>query len=300
MRLRHLRHEFGRLDGNLRGVLLMVLCTAFGSLTHALVRHMSAELHPFELAFFRNLFGVLPVLPWFMRYGLAPLQTRRFSLHALRAGLSVVAMLALFYALSITPLADATALTFTAPIFATILAVPLLGESVGIRRWAAIVFGFAGIMVLVRPGFEAVGIGLLLVLVYAALWGIALIITKKLGETDSSVTIISYFLILLAPMSAIPAAMVWQTPTFDQLLLLAAIGTSGTIAQLLLIQALKQGETAVVMPFDFLKMIWAVLLGFLLFAEVPGLFTWLGGAMIFGATTYIALRENRSKRGRVR
>ena len=271
------------LSGNLRGVLLMLIATICFSLMHALIRHMSTQLHPFELAFFRNLFGLLVVMPWFVRYGLRPLKTKRLGLHGLRAGINVMAMLMFFYALSVTPLADVAALSFTAPIFATVLAIVVLKEVVGRRRWAAILFGFCGTLVLLRPGFEMVSQGQILVVVSASFWACALIVIKILGRTESSVTITTYLILLMAPLSAIPAAMVWRTPTVEQLSLMALMGVLGTFGQLLMTQALKEGDTNVVMPLDFLKMIWAVLLGFFIFGEVPGIFTWLGGAMIFSS-----------------
>lgn len=281
------------LSGNLRGVLFMFVATICFSVMHALIRYMSAELHPFELAFFRNLFGLLVVIPWFMRYGLKPLKTKRLGLHALRAGINAMAMLMFFYAVSITPLADVAALSFTAPIFATVLAILILGEVVGFRRWCAILFGFCGTLVLLRPGLEVVSDGQLLVVASASFWACALIVIKILGRTESSVTIITYLILLMAPLSAIPAAMVWSTPSFQQLGVMAAMGVLGTFGQLLMTQALKEGDTNAVMPLDFLKMIWAVLLGFFVFGEVPGIFTWVGGAMIFASITYIAYREHK-------
>lgn len=285
--------KINRLSGNLRGVLLMFVATICFSVMHALIRYMSAELHPFELAFFRNIFGLLVVIPWFMRYGLKPLKTKRLGLHALRAGINAMAMLMFFYAVSITPLADVAALSFTAPIFATVLAILILGEVVGFRRWCAILFGFCGTLVLLRPGLEVVSDGQLLVVASASFWACALIVIKILGRTESSVTIITYLILLMAPLSAIPAAMVWSTPSFQQLGVMAAMGVLGTFGQLLMTQALKEGDTNAVMPLDFLKMIWAVLLGFFVFGEVPGIFTWVGGAMIFASITYIAYREHK-------
>ena len=285
--------KINRLSGNLRGVLLMFVATICFSVMHALIRYMSAELHPFELAFFRNLFGLLVVIPWFMRYGLKPLKTKRLGLHALRAGINAIAMLMFFYAVSITPLADVAALSFTAPIFATVLAILILGEVVGFRRWCAILFGFCGTLVLLRPGLEVMSDGQLLVVASASFWACALIVIKILGRTESSVTIITYLILLMAPLSAIPAAMVWSTPSFQQLGVMAAMGILGTFGQLLMTQALKEGDTNAVMPLDFLKMIWAVLLGFFVFGEVPGIFTWVGGAMIFASITYIAYREHK-------
>ena len=288
--------RINRLSGNLRGVLLMFVATICFSVMHALIRYMSAELHPFELAFFRNLFGLLVVAPWFMRYGLKPLKTKRLGLHALRAGINAMAMLMFFYAVSITPLADVAALSFTAPIFATVLAIFILGEVVGFRRWCAILFGFCGTLVLLRPGLEVVSDGQLLVVASASFWACALIVIKILGRTESSVTIITYLILLMAPLSVIPAAMVWSTPSFQQLGVMAAMGVLGTFGQLLMTQALKEGDTNAVMPLDFLKMIWAVLLGFFVFGEVPGIFTWVGGAMIFASITYIAYREHKVRK----
>ena len=288
--------KINRLSGNLRGVLLMFVATICFSVMHALIRYMSAELHPFELAFFRNIFGLLVVIPWFMRYGLKPLKTKRLGLHALRAGINAIAMLMFFYAVSITPLADVAALSFTAPIFATVLAILILGEVVGFRRWCAILFGFCGTLVLLRPGLEVVSDGQLLVVASASFWACALIVIKILGRTESSVTIITYLILLMAPLSAIPAAMVWSTPSFQQLGVMAAMGVLGTFGQLLMTQALKEGDTNAVMPLDFLKMIWAVLLGFFVFGEVPGIFTWVGGAMIFASITYIAYREHKVRK----
>ena len=278
--------------GNPRGIGLMLLSTICYSLLHALIREMSNELHPFELAFFRNLFGLLVVLPWFIRYGLTPLRTARFGLLAVRAGLNVIAVLSYFYALSIVPLADATALSFTAPIFTTVLAIFFFREFVGVRRWIAILIGFTGAFVVLRPGIESVTVGQLLVLTYALFFAFALIVTKILGQTESSVTIITYVSLLMVPISVIPAVLVWQTPSLVQIGVMLIMGILGTSAQLLMTQALKEGETHVVMPFDFTKIIWAVLLGLLVFQEIPGIYTWLGVAMIISSAFYIGYREH--------
>ena len=290
-----LSHYLGlarHLDGNIRGIILMLLSTVCYSLLHALIRGMSNELHPFELAFFRNLFGLVVVLPWFIRYGLTPLRTKRFGLHSVRAILNAVAVLAYFYALSIVPLADATALAFTAPIFTTVLAIVFFRELVGFRRWIAILIGFLGAFVVLRPGFETVNVGQMMVLVYSLFFATALIVTKILGRTESSVTIVAYVALLMVPMSAIPASFVWETPSLAQLGVMLIMGLLGTSAQLLMTEALKQGETHVVMPFDFLKMIWAVLIGFLIFQEQPNPYTWVGATMIFCSAAYIGYREN--------
>ena len=283
----------GAVEGNSRAVLLMVIGTVFFSSMHALIRYMSADLHAFELAFFRNLFGVLVVLPWLLRSGLAPLKTKRLGLHSVRGLLNGVGMLMFFYAVSITPLADVIALSFTAPIFATVLAIVFLGEIVGTRRWAAIFIAFLGTMVILRPGLMEISQGQFLAMASAALWACALIMIKILSRTDSSITIIAYMIIFQVPVSGLAAATVWITPSLEQVCIMAIMGTLGTVGQWLLIEALKEGDTNVVMPFDFLKMIWAVLLGFLFFNELPDLFTWLGSAIIFSSAIFIAWRESK-------
>ena len=275
-----------------RPLALMFVSTMGFSIMHALVRHVSGELHPFEIAFFRNVFGLIVIVPWLMRYGLGLLKTPKLELHLLRSGLNVIAMLCFFYALSVTPLSEVAALSFTAPIFATILAVLVLGEVVRMRRWLAILFGFAGTFVAIRPGFAEVGLGSMLLIIQAVLWAGALVVIKILGRTDSSITIAAYMTLLMIPLSLVPALLFWQTPSLDQLGWLVLIGVIGTLAQLLMTQALKEGEAAVVMPVDFFKLIWAAILGYVFFAEVPGVYTWIGGTMIFAAATYIAYRES--------
>ena len=283
----------GAVEGNSRAVLLMVIGTVFFSSMHVLIRYMSADLHAFELAFFRNLFGVLVVLPWLLRSGLAPLKTKRLGLHSVRGLLNGVGMLMFFYAVSITPLADVIALSFTAPIFATVLAIVFLGEVVGTRRWTAIFIAFLGTIVILRPGLMEISQGQFLAMASAALWACALIMIKILSRTDSSITIIAYMIIFQVPVSGLAAATVWITPSLEQVCIMAVMGTLGTVGQWLLIEALKEGDTNVVMPFDFLKMIWAVLLGFLFFNELPDLLTWLGSAIIFSSAIYIAWRESK-------
>ncbi len=284
------------MSGNLRGIVWMLGATVLATAMIAIVRHVSAGIHPFEIAFFRQVFGLAVLAPWIWHYGLASVRTRRLRLHGLRAAFNLVAMLAYFSAVAVIPLAEVTALAFAAPIFATILAMIFLGEVVRLRRWAAILFGFAGVMVVLQPGVAVMQAGSILVVFSAAVWACALIVIKILGRTESSLTITIYMSILMAPFSLIPALFVWQWPDLEQLGWLAATGALGTGAQLMLVQALKEAETQVVMPVDFLKLIWAAVLGYLLFQQAPGVFIWLGGAMIFVSTTYIAWREHQLRK----
>lgn len=258
---------------------------------HTLIRHLATEMHPFEIGFFRTAFGapVVCVLLW--KYGLGILRTDQIKVHGIRSVGHVVAMMMFFTGLAVTPLATANALAFTAPLFAAVLAVLFLGEVFRWRRWAALLFGFAGTLVIIRPGIVEVDTGPILIIAASAIWGVILVIIKSLSGRDATPTIVTYMVIFMTPMSLIPALFVWIWPTWEQLGILLILGVMGTVGHLTLTQALRVGEAAVVMPMDFFKLIWAAVLGFLIFAELPDVYTWLGGIMIFVSATYIALRE---------
>ncbi len=273
---------------------LMVVSTLMFASMHAIVRHVSSEgLHPFEIAFFRNFFGLLVILPWIARQGLAPLRTKRLGSHALRASFNAVAMLAFFWALSIAPLSQVQALAFGAPVFATILAAIFLGEKAGPRGWMAILAGFAGIMIVLRPGLEEIGLGAGLTIFAAMTWAVTLLVIKSLIRTESSVTITAYMSLLIAPIALVPTLFVWQWPDPTQWMWLVATGILGNLGQILMVYALKQAPTHVVMPLDFLKLVWVSIIAFLAFSEIPDLFTWIGGVLIFLGAALIAIGERK-------
>ena len=276
---------------NLRGVGLCAVATFTFAVETAVVRHLSQELHPFEIAFFAALSQSIAMLPLILPRRMAAMRTSKLHLHTLRIILSTIAVLALFYALRATPLAKVTALSFTMPIFTALLAVSFLGENISIRQWAAILFGFAGAMVVLRPGFAVVDAGSVIVILSAFFFALTILVIKVLIRTDSVVTISVYGAVLRVPFSLLPALFFWQTPSLAHLAWFAAIGVLEVVATLTFTQALKDADTGVIMPMFYLQLIWAAALGYVFFAEVPGLFTWIGAAMIVGATTYIAVRE---------
>ena len=275
----------------LNGIGLMIIATVLFSIMHASIKHMSSSMHPFEIAFFRNLFGLLVIAPWFIKYGIEPLKTKKIKLHMARSFFNVIAMLSFFYSLSIAPLADVASLAFTAPLFASILAVFFLKEIIGIKRILAIIVGFIGAIIIIDPVYSSINNGHIFTLLSASVWSVSLIIIKILGRTESSVTITSYMVIIMIPLSGIAALFHWEAPSINDLIFLMIIGISGTAAQMLLAQALRQGDTSIIMPFDFLKLIWAVVIGYLFFFEVPSINTWFGSIIIFLSTIYIANRE---------
>ena len=277
----------------MRGMALAFLSTIAFSSGMAVVRYLSAELHPFQIAFFSAFFGMLTMLALVPRYGLRSFRTNHFMLQLTRGVLSVTGILAVYYALSVTPLATVTALNFTMPIFTTVLAVLFLKERVDIAKWAAILFGFAGVFVIVRPGIVAVDSGALLVIAGSTLFAFVILVMKVLTRTDSIASITLYGVMLRAPIALVPALFVWQWPDARQLMWLAAMGSIGTLSSFAFAQALKDVETNVISPMFFLQLIWAAAIGYVVFAEVPSLFTWLGGAMILSSVTYMAFRESK-------
>jgi drug/metabolite transporter (DMT)-like permease len=249
-----------------------------------------------EVAFFRNLFGLVVIVPLLVRHGPAVFYTQKLGLHVLRSVLNVFSMLAFFLGLSLTPIARATALSFTAPLFTALLSALLLGEVFRWRRWTAIVCGFLGTLVILRPGFQALDLGALLIIGSSLLWGLAIIDIKILGRTESTLTITAYVTVLMIPMTLVPAIAVWQTPPLELWVWLVFIGVIGTLGQIVVTDALKLADMTVLMPLDFLKLVWATILGIVLFAEVPDTFTWIGAAIVFSSSFYIAWRETKVRK----
>lgn len=258
---------------------------------HASVKTVSSDLPGVEIAFFRAFFGFLLLLPLLVTLGTKILATQRAKLHALRGVLNGLSMLVFFTGVTMTPLAQLTALSFSAPIFATLLAMLFLGEKVGPRRWSAILIGFAGTLVILRPGMVPIELGPMLILGSAMVWAITLMVIKILTRTESSVTITFHASMWLTVICAPVAASVWVWPSAENLLWLVAIAAMGTLGQTSMNQSLKIAKASTVLPVEFSKLIWAAMLGFLLFAEVPDMYTWMGAFLIFGSTTYIGLRE---------
>ncbi|MCH7487232.1 MAG: DMT family transporter [Proteobacteria bacterium] len=277
----------------LRGALWILLSCACFSGIAVLIRHVSSGLHPFEIVFFRNLFGLAFMVPWFLTRGRASLRTDRPLVHGLRALSGIGAMLCWFTAVTLMPLAEATALSFVAPLFATAGAAAFLGEQVGVRRWAAIAAGFAGAMVILRPGVGAMSPPALLVLLGACFTAATMLLVKTLSRQDSPGTIVLYMGLLITPISALPAVFVWQMPSVPELAWLVAIGLLGTIGHIALARAFAVADATAVMPVNFSRLIFAALLGYAVFGERPDGWTWVGAGVIFSATVFTAHREAR-------
>ncbi|MFK8082532.1 MAG: DMT family transporter [Granulosicoccus sp.] len=276
-----------------RAVTLTLGSTLMLASMHGLVRFLSSDMHPFMIVFFRNLFGLVAVMPLLLRAGVGSLKTQNPRLHMLRALVGVIAMLGWFYALSKVPIANATALSFSTTIFATLSAWLFLGEALRWRRSAAIVVGLIGVYVVLRPAAEGFNIFSILVLFTSIAWGLSLTIVKQLSKTESPTSIVSWMGITLVVLSFWPALSVWQTPTLEQLLWLFLVGALATAGHLLMTMAIQMTDTSLVMSVDFTRLIWTALIGAYFFSEVLDMWTFVGASIIFLAGWYIVFRESR-------
>ena len=282
------------LSGNLRGIAFMLLAAVFMMIMATLVRFVSEGLHPFQVAFFRNVIGLCMFIPFILSVGTAPLKTQRIGLMALRGVFNAIAMLTYFLSLGLLPLSEVSALTFTVPLFVALMAVIFLKERIGPRRIASLVIGFSGAMIILRPGVEIIDVGAIYALISALTWAIAIIIIKDMSQTESSVTITIYGLFFLAIFTFPPAIFVWEWPNAEQYFWLFVLSAVGTVGQLLFVQSLKLADATLVMPFDFTKLIWASIFGFYIFAEIPTIWTICGGAVIFASSSYLTYREGKN------
>ncbi|MHA1570982.1 MAG: DMT family transporter, partial [Alphaproteobacteria bacterium] len=213
-----------------------------------------------------------------------------------RSLLAMVAMTAWFYGLSQMPLAEATALSFTTPLFSSIAAVLLLGEVMRARRWTATAIGFLGALIILRPGFTEITSATYLVLGAALLMAVSQTIVKQLTKTDHPNAIVFWLAFLLTPISAVPAWFAWQAPTMTQLMWLVALGAVATLGHQALVRSFRVADITAVMPLDFTRLPFAALIGYLAFAELPDMWTWIGAGVIVASSVYIAHREAQLRR----
>ncbi len=263
------------------------------SVMNVFVRLAAEELHPMEVAFFRNFFALLFMLPWLARAGFGALRTKRIKLHLLRALFALATMITWFSALALLPLGEAVALNFTVPLFATAGAALVLGEVVRARRWTAAVVGFVGTLIILRPGFAEMTPAMALPILAAVSMACASLTVKSLSRTERPSTIVLYMTLFLTPLSLIPALFVWQWPSLETLGFLIGLGGTGTAAHLLMTIAFSKADASAVVPFDYARLPFVAVIAFFLFGEVPDLWTWLGAAVIAASAIYIAHREAR-------
>jgi drug/metabolite transporter (DMT)-like permease len=280
-----------------RNVARAAALVSAGSLTlvvmATVVKYLGNELPAMEILFFRSAIGLLFVLPLFARNPLEPFRTKRPGMHLVRGAVGAIGNACFFWTITHMLLADAMALQFSRPLFMIPLAVFLLGETVGLRRTAVAAVGFAGIALYARPftgGFEPDAfVGAL----GALAGGLVVICIKRLATTEPTRVIMFYYAFWNALFALIPAALFWVTPTLPQLALLTVVGILGIGGQSLITHGLTMGEATVLVPLDYSRIIYSAALGYLLFNEIPGPWSFAGMALIVACSLYLVLTEKR-------
>ncbi len=269
----------------------MLGSTVFFGLMAVAIRLASETLHTFEIAFFRNFFGLMAALPLLLKHGPGLLKTTQLPRYFIRCLIGVISMFCGFWAIGHLPLAQAVSLSYSTPIFVTIAAVIFLHEQVRARRWAAVVLGFVGVLVIVQPGSASFSTGTLIALAAAVLSGIVSIQIKQLSYAEPADRIVFYTTLLWVPMSIVPALFVWEWPQGIAWLWVMAAGTLGTGGHMLWTRALKLGDVSALTPISFMQLPLVAIAGWLLFDEGLSRWTAVGAAIIFIANAYIAHRE---------
>ena len=276
---------------------LAISATMFGALMASSVKYLSADLNPITICFYRCIIGLILISPFVIKKNFQVLKSQNIKLQFSRAMINIISMICWFSAIGMMHFEKAAALGFTTPLFTTILAIIILKEKIRFHRTAALLVGFIGIIVIIRPGYVPLEVGTSLLLLSAFTFSFVLIIIKKLSAIDSSLTIIFYHLLFSTPIFFILSLFYWQTINLNQLLIFIFMGTAGLLSHWCLAQAFRLSDTTFVMPLQFTKLIWASLIGLFIFAEQPDLLTWIGGIIIFISVVYITYREAFKKKG---
>lgn len=296
----------GRAAGSLPGIILMVLSVFLFSCMDGLIKWAARDYPTGQIIFFRNFVAFVPVMLFLARSGGMPsLRSRHMGGHLLRGIVGVSAMFCFFLALGLLPLADAIALSMAGPIFLTALSVPLLGERVGIRRWSAVIIGFLGILIMVRPGSGVFQPAALIPLAGAVFYALAMTLIRRLSRVEPAGTIVFYFTVFATLVGAATAPLAfllpdladrWAWPDIEGWLVLCGIGLIGGIAQLTLTYAFKLAPVAVIAPFEYTALVFGVLLGFMFWNEVPDRYIIAGAAIVIASGLYILYREAKLRR----
>jgi drug/metabolite transporter (DMT)-like permease len=280
----------------IRGGLWMMGATSCWVFVAGITRSFSGEIHTFELVFFRSLFGAVFIAPWLMRVGIGVMFTGRIGMHFLRGLLGLGTIYLLFGALALAPLGDVSAIIATRPLLAAFGAVLILGEVATGRRWVATLVGLVGALIIIRPGASGVSLGSGLALTAVVGMAALSLVIKSLSRTEPPDTIVAWQMVVFTPISLIPALFVWTTPDWKQWILAVLMGLFGTLNQRCLTRAYAAADATAVLPFDFTRLPFAAILGFILFGEFPDLWVWVGGGVIFVCVLWMARLEARAGR----
>ena len=270
---------------------LIITSVFFGTVMLSFLKIAQEDVNVYVAGFFRFFLGLVIILPYIIKKKDAVLKTTHLKQHFLRAILGLPAMLLYFSALVLLPIEKLTAISFVVPLIVTILAVFFLGEKIYIYRTLALILGFSGMLVIIRPGFVDISIGVYMVLFSALLWSINIIITKKISKDDSAITILAYQSIFMSILSFFIVLFFWETPSLKSFIYLVLSAICGTVLHLTLNHAFKLVDVSMTQPYSFLNLVFASIIGYFVFDEIPDLYTWIGALIIFTGVLIISYRE---------
>jgi len=288
--------RWGRLSPNARATVLVLVGSVFFALNDTVVKVLGLTQHPVQMGFFRYVFGFLFLLPTFLRHSLDTYATRRLPIHLGRAVIAGLGQVGLYYAVIHMYLADVTAIAFSRPLFLTVLAVLFLGEVVNGRRWSATAVGFVGVLIMVRPGSHGLDWTALIAVGSSCLFAIGLLLVRYMARTEPAHRILFYYHVGSAAVMLGPALWFWTDPTPAEWGMLFLVSAFTTLGMVCFVRGFMMGEASIVGPMEYVRLVYAALLGYFLFAEVPDIWTGIGALVIIAATITIARLEARDAR----
>mgnify|MGYP004000494305 CR=1 FL=1 len=276
---------------NIRGIAWMALAGILFAAMTGIVRHLGTDMNPIQTSFIRYAFGIVLMVPVFLRLSRAEMRSNNKKLHAFRGVIHAGGVMLWFFAMSRLPIAEVTALGFLSPIFTTIGAAIYFKETLHARRIGAVLMGFGGTLIILRPGIEVIDIGAVAQLLAAPMFAISFMMAKKMTQTEHRSSIVAYMALFVTLALLPPAMLVWRTPTMEEIFWLFLMAAVATLAHLVMTKAMEEAELTTLQPVHFLQLVWATLIGYFLFAEEPDMWTWIGGGVVVASATYIAHRE---------
>ena len=279
------------MSNNKLAIFLTITSVFFGTVMLSFLKIAQEDVNVYVAGFFRFFLGLIIILPYIIKKKDLVLKTNHLKQHFLRAILGLPAMLLYFSALVLLPIEKLTAISFVVPLIVTILAVFFLGEKIYIYRTLALMLGFSGMLVIIRPGFVDISIGVYMVLFSALLWSINIIITKKISKDDSAITILAYQSIFMSLLSFFIVIFFWEMPSLKTFIYLVLAAMCGTVLHLTLNHAFKLVDVSMTQPYSFLNLVFASIIGYFVFDEIPDFYTWIGALIIFTGVLIISYRE---------
>ena len=279
------------LNNNQFAIFLIIISIIFGTLMGTFIKLAQEELNVFTTGFLRFFFGFLIITPYIIKTKFEVFSTKNLKIHILRSALNLPAMLLGFAALAMLPLEKMTAIHFIVPIIVTILAVIFLKEKIYLYRSIALVMGFLGMLIILRPGIIDISIGIYMALISSLIWSVVIILTKKVSKDDSAITILSHQYVYMSLFSFPLVIYFWDQPSLKTIIFILCAAMSGTILHIALNHAYKLVDVTMTQPYSFLGLVVSSIIGYFVFSDKPDFYTWLGASVIFCGVLLISYRE---------